>query len=110
MHGCNLVCTGLPCLLLGLESVLFSSLSVLLDDGFVTLGARQVFHGLDIPLPLLPSHVDELILVGGHVSLVGLLDLLKHFVLIHPIEASQLQPLLVPFHEDAHAEFDGFPA
>ena len=110
MHCCNFVCAVLPCLPLALESVLFESLSVLRHDGFVSLGACQVLHGLDVPLPFLPCHVDELILVGCHVPLVGLFNLFKHFVLVHPVEAAQLQPLLVPFHEDAHAKFDGFPA
>ena len=55
--------------------VLLLSLIALLDDGLVPEGTSQVFLSLPVSFPLLPCHIDELLLVREHVFLVILLDL-----------------------------------
>ena len=58
----------------------------------------KVDHGLLMPLTILPSHVNEFILIREHVSLVVLLDLEKHFVLMHPVEGTLKNSLFVSVH------------
>ena len=100
----------LPLLSLLSIYVLLLSLIVLRDDGFVSECPSQVFLSLLVPLPLLPSHIDKLLLVCKHVFLVILLDLQEHFVLVHTMERAKHQPLFVSIHEYVHAELDCFAA
>ena len=96
----------LPLLTLLCLYILLLSLLILLDYGFVSECTSQVFLSLLVPLPLLPSHIDKLLLVSKHVLLVILLDLQEHFVLVHPMEGAKHQPLFVSIHEYVHAELD----
>ena len=98
--------TILPLLSLLRFYVLFLSLIVLRDDGFVSECTSQVFLSLLVPLPLLPSHIDKLLLVCKHVFLVILLDLQEHFVLVHPMERAKHHPLFVSIHEYVHAKLN----
>ena len=100
----------LPLLSLLRYYVLFLSLIILRDDGFVSECSRQVFLSLLVPLPFLPSHIDKFLLVRKHVFLVILLDLQEHFVLVHPMERAKHQPLFVSIHEYVHAELNCFAA
>ena len=93
----------LPLLSLLCLYVLFLSLLILLDDGLVSECAIQVFLRLLVPLPFLPGHVDKLLLVRKHVFRVILLDFEEHFVLVHAMEGTKHQPLLVSIHEYVHA-------
>ena len=96
----------LPLLSLLCLYVLFLSLLILLDDGLVSECAIQVFLRLLVPLPFLPGHVDKLLLVRKHVFRVILLDFEEHFVLVHAMEGTKHQPLLVSIHEYVHAQLD----
>ena len=106
----DLVCSLLPFLSLRQSLVHFLPLSMLLNNSLVSNGSSQVLLCFLVPLSLLPSHVDEIVLVGNHVSLVTFLNLLQHFVFVHTIEASQQNPVLVSIHKDVHADFNGFSA
>ena len=54
----------------------------------VPLTALKVLHGLLLTLTILPSHVDELVLIRKHIFFVKLVDLNELAVLKPAIEAA----------------------